>query len=1699
MATDNNPLTNVVAAKTVNGVLMPPDMTKKADPEVLANPYGNTTAGPDVRVQEFTGEAAAKTREQNTKSFQLNNQDFTGKAWDAITSSLRGGFFDSAKDKVVDLVGTYVVPDPTYSVTPEDLLNRHPELTREQAVLMAQKSGSLGHEELLVERLKDRKEAQQVLSMLDTSGKVMAFGGTALDSLPLAFLPGGAVARLGTSATRMARLGTAVGANAAVGVGMEALQADTGMTEFSAGDAAKSALLNGVFGVLDMKVAPRVKGAPASVVNMPNVVPEGAVAKTAAVMTDGPHATILRGEWKAELAAGVKAAQDAVRAVAREQGPLAAKVAAETEGVLLAQRLGIPNVDGAFLSKLTPDEAAEYMHAKTLEDMRENIDQLPGGAEANQLALEEAIGVSQKTLGDMASRTEGAVLDVSPAAPKISARLEAPEGITRTAPEVEVEGHTMRLQFDNAVDQALFNLRVGSEAEQQAAREYLQQALPTHSAEELAEAGDELLSNIQSKVPASESVFSAHYSSMRVHSTGHILEEFDAARRADLEEQTHGLGADTAVDPAVVAKVDPGIPVVDTPVVAVTEGGELKGRWTARPTEIAKEAWNKATEVVRAVNAKNVKELLSAESLKEHADAVFARLVDAKSESLRLAKHLMAREVAGKLTGKQAVVLAAGVGAAGTAAASTGETSEGASLAALSLLGLPFLKGKFRKPVRITAESGAADKKAFVNDAHRERVLQQTAREVEVELMGKERAVADALGVENIDTKGRAKIVKTLVEKSAKGEQVLVKDAPEVQKAVDDAQALIRERLESIKDDLELEQFDNDFVRQQAGKFNRLKEQAAETAEAPKAAVKTYSDASVARTVEAYPDKSGKPNPQGHLANGVLNPTMFRAESVVLPETDKLHLAKMKVRVPVVMKEQTEMRIGFSIADYPGASESNTARFIQSDLMNSVSGRKAGNKTGERVATNKMTADVTKKMFMQKHFGSAIVDTENLFQEWAKDQGTNVLKRRYTKEPARRFFEEVGMVIRGQETDNAFVKQAAERFRKAFKDAMDETHRVLGTLPKDLPEDSLLAIYREFKFDPKYLPRLWDGAKFMEVHAKARDMKDVYRLFADSFQYSDGVRPPLEKRLAVAEGLVNLVTALKNDASIGDLSQMTAAEIALTGKKLGISDEALDAYLSFGGVDAQRFVSGRLKARIKLDELAAPIQIPTKDGGTMELRIADLMVNDPRSLLGTWLNMSSGIYAMGLKAADSGLDYTSEKLWENLRNQMVREGATAKEIEYVMEFRNYLLAAGKTTTIMKEESQLGKTIRNLTLLKNSTNFVYATLGELGYNKTIQVMGRNGIGDFLGNIVTLAKTGTLDNALARDIQAAMGTGLEGLTPTVSNMIENNAMDTVDGLLTRAISDKFKLSGFQQVNAYAQTVVQAVALGRLVEYARMSRGATGLRTLSDGEWERLRSFGLGKEELDEMVDLLNKHAKLSEGSGLDGFDFKAMSVENPVLTAKLQGSLFRMGKFATSDEAGAGEILPFMTGDIGKTVFQFQAVVARSFAKGKRALLIRDADEALRVLMSFAGAALGYIAKINVVYAMNAEEREKRLDMAEVMKAGFRNMALSGPLPAGIDAVSSTLFGVAPFADVGNSDKTTRASIAAWDTLNSAMNTLRGAVSNVRSDKDQLSQKEITEMAKYGPVPHYMMPFLAFVGDQMGLQEKDPRPVPEKKAD
>lgn len=675
------------------------------------------------------------------------------------------------------------------------------------------------------------------------------------------------------------------------------------------------------------------------------------------------------------------------------------------------------------------------------------------------------------------------------------------------------------------------------------------------------------------------------------------------------------------------------------------------------------------------------------------------------------------------------------------------------------------------------------------------------------------------------------------------------------------------------------------------------------------------------------------------------------------------------------------------------------------DNFGRLVGNTLGNADGSAVAegASEMATLASKKF--TGHFNTAVKAT---YGEWMKEQGIP-LRRYYNRQVRAEFMNEVGLHIRGQESESKAVQAMAARVSKLFADILKEA------------KEAGVQGFESVETNANYLPRVFNFARVHELEQRFGS-DQLSKLIAEGMKETNPELPP-EIAAKAGAHYVQKMRELRIGNDAGVLAGMTFDDIGYLRSFLteaGVSGDELEQVVARFAEkkNGEQSPKGEgsfrnAKRRSKFDEnFAMDLRVRGGAGETERVRISDLLDSNVEGLVGRYVRTVTGHTALAKIGIRSAAEWVDR--YKAVANAL--EGHPDAEAILEKGQAAYDIVAGKPLEKAGFWSEMLRTTRDITYATQMENAGLANLPDLG-----ALLAAGNLRYTFKHLMNLREMfprdadGRLKSELWREQEEWMGIGTDYLNNTVfssydvAGAYQGNAEATLGrSVLSKAADAAATVSHAARVTGRAVTVGSGMA--GLNAFSQRAAAMNILLRLKDdlfgrGSFNKTRMAALGIDDAmgKRIAAEMKKHTEWAKGE-LGGDIRKVNWADWTDLEAR-DSLLYAVNKEARKNiqEDDLGDNFLWQHKSLGKFLSQFRRFALTGYTKQfLRSLNERDAESVTRNAMQLLLAGGAYYAKTE---AQLAGMQAAGIDSDKVEKWKQQNMGWS---PTGRAAVRNAGF-------------------------------------------------------------------------------------------
>jgi hypothetical protein len=796
-------------------------------------------------------------------------------------------------------------------------------------------------------------------------------------------------------------------------------------------------------------------------------------------------------------------------------------------------------------------------------------------------------------------------------------------------------------------------------------------------------------------------------------------------------------------------------------------------------------------------------------------------------------------------------------------------------------------------------------------------------------------------------------------------------------------------------------------------------------------------------------------------------------------------------------------------------------RGSENDVVRNELGVLVGNSLGNKGnGAVELGASEVASHFQKTQTGKFHAAVTPAYDAWMKEQGINRL-RQWNRNVRGAFMRELGLHIRGNESESAAIAAAAGRIRAVFKEFLDEA-KAAGVKG-----------FENVEANENYLPRVFDFHAF-HAHKERFGPDQLATLVQKGIQQ---IYEELDDTTAnkIATAYIKRMRELRVGNDAGLMQGMSFDDVGflrqfLGDAKLG-SDEVEEIVGKFaaakrpGGASVMNQEGNfrHAKMRQKFDENFSMelYDVKANDGTRVPVYISDLFDNNIESLFGRYSRTMSGHIGLAKVGIKSYADFKTrlDRVARALENDPDQQKAVHK-----MATAAYDIIAARPLEDANVWSELMRTGRDLSYATQMENAGLANIPDmaslLAWGNFKYTAKSFFSGEVFGAMWSRGTDGRLANELMREIEETTGIGTDFLNNAIHSsydVSEDYAQAMVGGhWFPEKVSRGFsKLSHGARVTSRGVTAGSGMAAVNSLGQRMAARNI--IYRLKDdvfkgGKFSDARSAALGldvamKKRIEKQMRTHTEWTKGDLGGDIQRVNFDKWDD----LDAR-DAFLYAVHREARKNiqEEDLGDTFYFQHRGIGKVLTQFRRFGITAWTKQTlRGIADHDAETATRVALQFTLAAGVYQAKHELVVAgMEAagtdpdkiqKYKDTHLTPGKMVAAGVRNSGWAALMPDVYDSTVGYAFGTPLFSDVRNSGNST----TLWSLNSIPVSTLGSSIGTaaagtwqalVRSDR-QFDRHDLKAWQALLPFGNHLLVAPLFEALGANLPEADDDPDPE----
>lgn len=546
-----------------------------------------------------------------------------------------------------------------------------------------------------------------------------------------------------------------------------------------------------------------------------------------------------------------------------------------------------------------------------------------------------------------------------------------------------------------------------------------------------------------------------------------------------------------------------------------------------------------------------------------------------------------------------------------------------------------------------------------------------------------------------------------------------------------------------------------------------------------------------------------------------------------------------------------------------------------------------------------------------------------------------------------------------------------------------------------------------------YMPRIWSTQALSRTIAGI-GLAPVEDLFATAIRNATPeIGQPTARKMA--KGMIKTIVR-SDELTDWEKARMIAGELpdelAEIMRSEGIGETTIRQTLFRAGKSTgdDKANITRAKHRVRMDENAA-VQI---NGGT--LRISDLLDNDIESVARTYTRQVVGASAAtevyramtpaGRAEPFGNFKQMSEWLIEDARSKGIAKEAIDRDIKLL----DTLDKAVRHIPITPDSqfSRFGRRLRGVNYVLRSGTFGLAQVPEVT-NVIVEGGFRNFIGQVpaLGRIFTRARGGEMSDELIGEIEAIAGLGTDHVLARFFDRFDDlgaglaeRAAGRTDEAIDKAGRAASVASGLVHIDTATRRIAGVTGSQRLIRYALQGKAPSA---------KRAAMLGMTPDEMQRVMQSVRAEIDKGTIAFEDAGRTRLAKINLDQWEDIESATMFAQGLRRWADRVvqrnDIGQLHPYMTTDLGRTLFQFRTFHVASWEKQfLTRVQARDVMAASSAMFGMTIAGLIYTAQ-TYSRSIGRDDREEylaeRLSTEAIAKAAFQRGGASSLLPGIID--------------------------------------------------------------------------------------------------
>ncbi len=650
------------------------------------------------------------------------------------------------------------------------------------------------------------------------------------------------------------------------------------------------------------------------------------------------------------------------------------------------------------------------------------------------------------------------------------------------------------------------------------------------------------------------------------------------------------------------------------------------------------------------------------------------------------------------------------------------------------------------------------------------------------------------------------------------------------------------------------------------------------------------------------------------------------------------------------------------------------------------------------------------------------------FRAYAKREGIGWFQKRAEK---LKFSREVYRYVTDRKPVDDRYGPEVMKVGNAFRKMMDEW-RELANNPGAFKGQDLPGLREDFlEANPHYAPRIPNQTAIRELTDEFGQDNLGELVAAAVKDWNPDIDPAIASR--IGKGYITKMHKLTAGQEIGASRIFNGEDLDQLKEVLEEFELGTEEIAQTLKVLEQRKKGGersRMKSRLTFDE-QFKAKVKNKHGQVREVSMSDLFVQDADFLMQIYsrhmsgdialanLRIKNSLYGNGSDASEYLVDGIRKQAdWDALLERVRSVGESVGQSGDSLRRLNHVYKAIRGTPNFDETSTFAQSLR----LLRDYNFV-RVMGQVGFAQMPEmanIAGQVGWKTMLTSIPAMrsfvrnARTGKLDDALAREIEETIGFGTDALRMNTifrnddaafgsHAAFSNKWLQKIDNVLFESKKVVANASMMTPVNTLLQRWAGKAMFNK---FAQMAEGTSKINI------KRMKGLGLDEEMMERVFSQIRSHARYESVQGRKLKQLDVASWDDLEAASAFQQAVYRWGRSAVQED-DIGQFAAWMSHPLARTVLQFRSFLLASWSKQfLQGLNYRDMEAFTSFTGTVFAGGLVYTAQthLNAIGRDDREEwLEKRLEPKRLITSAFQRSSWFSLLAPGIDAVHFALSG------------------------------------------------------------------------------------------